>query len=73
MRVKAYEVLDECVGWERTLWSPGVMFDWEELGQTADKSQPGRPDRAGQQLEAAVGGQVRQLLLSGRGQTAEGL
>lgn len=39
------------------------MFDWEELSQTVDKSEQGRPDRAGQPLEAAVEGQVSQLLL----------
>lgn len=39
------------------------MFDWEELSQTVDKSEQGRPDRAGQPLEAAAEGQVSQLLL----------
>lgn len=39
------------------------MFDWEELSQTVDKSEQGRPDRAGQPLEATAEGQVSQLLL----------
>lgn len=32
------------------------MFDWEELSQTVDKSEKGRPDRVGQPLEAAAEG-----------------
>lgn len=47
--------------WE--CWAAGAMFDGEEQSQTVDKSEPGRPDRAGQPLEAAVEGQVNQLLL----------
>lgn len=39
------------------------MFNWEELSQTVDKSEQGRPDRAGQPLEAVAEGQVSQLLL----------
>lgn len=49
------------------------MFDWEELSQTVDKSEQGRPDRAGQPLEAAsrgTGQPAAAPLLEGRGYPA---